>query len=335
LEVTDYRHRNEKRKNNPDAGLASYNYKLEPKVKYSHDPHLDPQLVWSGKAERTSFEVESVSLHIHERISTRAILDSIRRVHQWRQERLFAEPELPFDERIEFYQHEMEWANRLILGDSLLVMTSLLERELVGGKVQMIYMDPPYGIAYNSNFQPSVTNREVKDGHDDFLTREPEQIKAYRDTWQLGIHSYLTYLRDRLLICRELLQEGGSIFVQISDENLHRVRSLLDEVFGSDNFVALITIAKTSSQSSKLLASICDYVLWYAKSKDLMKYRQVYQPKVLGQEGTTQYTWVENSDGRDRRLDTGELANPSSITDYRVFACDNLTSQSGAETIIR
>lgn len=228
--MKDYRHKGEKRKNIPDAGLSAYNYKPQVRVKYSYDAHLDPQLVWSGKTERTSFEVETVSLHIHERVSTQAILETVKRSERLRQLKLFAEPELPFDKRIEFYQHEMDWANRLILGDSLLVMNSLKERELMEGKVQMIYMDPPYGIKYSSNFQPRINNRDVKDTDDD-LTREPEQIQAYRDTWELGVHSYLTYLRDRLLLCRDLLHDSGSIFVQISDENLHHVREILDEIF--------------------------------------------------------------------------------------------------------
>lgn len=191
IEVKDYRHKGEKRKNIPDAGLATYNYKLLERVKYSYDPHLDPQLIWTGKSERPSFEVETVSLHIHERVSTQAILSSVGRAEQFRQLKLFADPDLPFDKRIEFYEHEMDWTNRLILGDSLLVMNSLKERELMEGKVQMIYMDPPYGINYSSNFQPSIGRRDVKDRDED-LTREPEQIKAFRDTWTLGIHSYLS-----------------------------------------------------------------------------------------------------------------------------------------------
>jgi adenine-specific DNA-methyltransferase len=220
--VRDYRHDEAKRKNNPEVGLANWEPKVKapPKVKYQYDPFLDPQLQWAGKAERLSFEVDTVSLHIHERVSTQAIIKAVKKNGERRKAQqlgLFADPQLPLDQAVEFYQHDVDWANRLILGDSLLVMNSLLQRELMAGRVQMIYVDPPYGVAYNSNFQPSTRQRDVKDGQDDSLTREPEQIKAYRDTWRLGIHSYLTYLRDRLLLCRELLSETGSIFVQIGE----------------------------------------------------------------------------------------------------------------------
>ena len=276
--VNDFRHSQAQRKNNPPAGIASVYEKPQHKVQpYKFDPHLDPQLVWAGKAEHTSFEVEVVSLHIHERISTRAILDAVRRPQPLQLE-LFGETPLPADKQIEFYKHEVGWANRLILGDSLLVMNSLLVKEGMAGKVQMIYIDPPYGIKYASNFQPRIDRRDVKDKDED-LTPEPEQIKAYRDTWKLGIHSYLTYLRDRLLLARELLTESGSIFVQINDENLHLVRCLLDEVFGRENFVAVIPFIKTAGQTSRLLPSICDYLLWYAKNKSQIKYRTLVRLK--------------------------------------------------------
>lgn len=276
--VKDYRHE-AKRKNNPDAGLASYDRVAEPKVKYGYDPHLDPQLVWSGKAEHTSFEVDTVSLHIHERISTQAILKTVQREDPQRD--LFSDPQLPLNQAVEFYQHDVNWANRLILGDSLLVMNSLVQRELMAGKVQMIYVDPPYGVAYNSNFQPSVRQRDVKDGDDKSLTREPEQIKAYRDTWRLGIHSYLTYLRDRLLLCRDLLHESGSIFVQISDENLHRVRVVMDEIFGADQFITQIPFVKTGAQTDVALPTIVDYLLWYAKDKEQVKTRPLFLLKEI------------------------------------------------------
>jgi adenine-specific DNA-methyltransferase len=226
--VRDFRHEEARRKNNPPAGIAPiYEMPRRQTTRYAYDPHLDPQLVWAGKAEHTSFEVDVVSLHIHERISTRAILDAVRR-SQPRQLELFGETPLPVHQQIEFYQHEVGWANRLILGDSLLVMNSLLVKEGMAGKVQMIYIDPPYGIKYASNFQPRIDRRDVKDRDED-LTHEPEQIKAYRDTWKLGIHSYLTYLRGRLLLARELLTESGSIFVQIQRREPAR-RVLLPEV---------------------------------------------------------------------------------------------------------
>ena len=242
--VGDYRYDQAQRKNNPPVGIApSYEVRERKTISYAYDQHLDPQLQWAGKAEHTSFEVDLVSLHIHERISTKAILRAVQRPEPV-QLSLFADPQLPLDRQIEFYQHDVNWANRLILGDSLLVMNSLLIKEGMAGKVQMIYVDPPYGIKYSSNFQPHIDRRDVKDIDED-LTREPEQIKAYRDTWKLGIHSYLTYLRDRLLLCRDLLHESGSIFVQMNDENLHLVRSLMDEVFGRENFVVIVSFTKT------------------------------------------------------------------------------------------
>ncbi|MBM3242827.1 site-specific DNA-methyltransferase [Candidatus Poribacteria bacterium] len=269
-EIRDYRHDGTKRKNNPPAGMVSYEVIREtPRQQYAYDPHLSPQLVWADKAglknieleEATSFEVETVSLHIHERISTQAILRAVQK--QPKQLELFADSKLPLHEAVEFYQHDMDWTNRLILGDSLLVMNSLLQRELMAGKVQMIYMDPPYGIKFSSNFQPRIDQRDVKDD-DESLTREPEQIKAYRDTWTLGVHSYLSYLRDRLILCRELLHESGSIFVQISDENVHRVRCLMDEVFGEENFCCVINFRTMSPLSQKGMANVYDYIVWYA-----------------------------------------------------------------------
>jgi adenine-specific DNA-methyltransferase len=289
--VEDFRHTDARRKNNPTAGDApTYETRERQTRPYAYDPHLDPQLHWAGKAEHTSFEVEVVSLHIHERISTRAILDAVRRP-QPPQLDLFGETPLPADKQIEFYKHEVNWANRLILGDSLLVMNSLLVKEGMAGKVQMIYVDPPYGIKYASNFQPRLDRRDVKDKDED-LTREPEQIKAYRDTWQLGIHSYLTYLRDRLLLVRELLAESGSIFVQINDENLHLVRCLLDEVFGRENFVAVVAFRKTSYATSTFIPSVFDYLLWYSKYKASMKYRQIYISAK-----TSDFEYVELEDG--------------------------------------
>jgi len=330
--VEDFRHTNARRKNNPTAGDApTYEVRERQTRTYAYDPHLDPQLVWAGKAEHTSFEVEVVSLHIHERISTRAILDAVRRP-QPPQLDLFGETPLPADKQIEFYKHEVNWANRLILGDSLLVMNSLLVKEGMAGKVQMIYVDPPYGIKYASNFQPRLDRRDVKDKDED-LTHEPEQIKAYRDTWQLGIHSYLTYLRDRLLLARELLAESGSIFVQINDENLHLVRCLLDEVFGRENFVAVIVFVKTSGKGGSELDTINDFLLWYAKDRSHLKYRQLYLEKELGEEGTKGYEYVELTDGTRRRIASKELRNQDTLPrSMRVFMAGGTTSQSGGES---
>jgi adenine-specific DNA-methyltransferase len=203
--VADYRFPEATRKNNPPAGLVEFDKPPPQPIKhYAYDPHLDPQLTWAGKAEHTSFDIETVSLHIHEQVAPQAILRAVKREDA--QRTLFAEPDLPESKQIDFYAHEVGWRNRLVLGDSLLVMNSLLEREQMAGKVQCIYLDPPYGVKFNSNFQPSISRRDVKDGDDASLTREPEQIQAYRDTWTLGVHSYLTYLRDRLLLAREHLR---------------------------------------------------------------------------------------------------------------------------------
>jgi len=325
--VGDYRHEEAQRKNNPPVGIApSYEVRERKTTSYAYDPHLDPQLVWAGKAEHTSFEVDLVSLHIHERISTKAILRAVQRPEPL-QLALFADPGLPLDKQVEFYQHDVNWANRLILGDSLLVMNSLLVKEGMAGKVQMIYVDPPYGIKYSSNFQPRIDRRDVKDTDED-LTREPEQIKAYRDTWKLGIHSYLTYLRDRLLLCRELLSQSGSIFVQMNDENLHLVRALMDEVFGRENFVSVITFRKTTGFPTKLLGTVYDFLLWYAKAKGDTKYKQLYQRR--SEEMTAGgYTWVELPDGACRRLKSSDFREGLLALEGRRFQTASLVS-SGA-----
>lgn len=330
--VEDYRH-DATRKNNPPAGLAAIYEKPEREVrKYAYDPHLDPQLVWAGKAglkcyeidpDQTSFEVDVVSLHIHERVSTKAIIDAVKRNGKTVQLKLFEEPELPMDKQIEFYKHEMGWVNRLILGDSLLVMNSLLVKEGMAGKIQMIYIDPPYGIKYSSNFQPRIDKRDVKDKDED-LTREPEQIKAYRDTWQLGIHSYLSYLRDRLLLCRELLAETGSIFVQINDENLHLVRCLMDEVFGRENFVAIISFRKRGGITGKLIPITGDYLVWYAKNKERMKYHQLFLSK-RDVRTIEDYTLIEFPDGSIRKMTNEEKSGKSEIlSDAKILRIDKL-----------
>ena len=306
--VEDYRHEEATRVNNPPAGLApSFEKLTREKKTYAFDPHLDPQLVWAGKAGlkayefdegQTSFTVDTVSLHIHERVSAKAILQAAKKPSPVGD--LFADSDLPMDKQLEFYQHEMGWVNRLILGDSLLVMNSLLVKEGMAGKVQMIYIDPPYGIKYASNFQPRIDRRDVKDADED-LTREPEQIKAYRDTWELGIHSYLSYLRDRLLLSRELLHESGSVFVQINDENLHLVRCLMDEVFGRENFVATIPFKKTATSTAVLLSVVYDYLLWYARNKETIKFRTllVSRPQDMLDRA---FSWVERYDSSIIRI---------------------------------
>lgn len=248
-----------------------------------------PYLNWTGKAEKTSFQVDTVSLHVHERVDPATILaNAAKRLKgqgtatQWQQPDLFAAPfeNLPLRQALDFYHHEKGWSNRLVAGDSLLVMNSLLTKESMGGKVQMIYIDPPYGIKYGSNFQPFTNKRKLAESDkDEDLNQEPEMVKAFRDTWELGIHSYLSYLRDRLLLARELLSESGSVFVQISDENVHLVRSLLDEVFGATNFVSQISFSKTGSVTGSHLGKVCDILLFYAKDKKILKYRTLYEEK--------------------------------------------------------
>jgi len=279
IKVDQYIHEEDKRLNNPPVGLVTAETDhLNGKKTYKFDPHLDPQLQWAGKTEGTSFDVDTVSLHVHERIDPLTIIEAVRNKQHQEQQSLLAyfetkENNPPIREAIEFYKHSQGWSNRLVAGDSLLVMNSLLQKESYSGKVQMIYIDPPYGIRYGSNFQPFVNKRDVHDGKDEDLTQEPEMVKAFRDTWELGIHSYLTYLRNRLLLARELLSESGSIFVQISDENIHHVRELMDEVFGSENFVSLISFQKTGGLISTGLVHTIDYICWYCKDKAKYKIR--------------------------------------------------------------
>ncbi|MBK7412764.1 MAG: site-specific DNA-methyltransferase [Ignavibacteria bacterium] len=247
----------------------------------------EPYLNWTGKAERTSFEIDTVSLHVHERIDPASILSALQKqvrgaknLQDLTQMGLFSAPfeELPLRDAISFYKHDRGWSNRLIAGDSLLVMNSLLQKESMAGQVQMIYIDPPYGIRYGSNFQPFVNQREVSPADKDSdLSSEPEMIRAFRDTWELGIHSYLTYLRDRLLLARDLMHDSGSIFVQISETNEHLIRCMLDEIFGKEQFVSMITFVKTSSQRSTDLHRVCDYLLWYCKSRSIRHYQQIFR----------------------------------------------------------
>ena len=297
---------------------------------------LDPQLVWRGKDEqdRSELVVQVPPLFIQEKVHPKAlIVDLLRQSRkteeeQERQADLFADFNgLPsHDARTEFYQHDANWSNRMILGDSLKIMASLAEREGLRGKVQCIYIDPPYGIKFNSNFQWSTTSRDVKDGKADHITREPEQVKAFRDTWRDGVHSYLTYLRDRLTVARDLLTESGSIFVQIGDENLHRVRTVMDEVFGPENFLVTIKFSKTSGLGGKFLDETFDYLIWYAKRIHSVKFRRPFIERVPGEPGATQYNFAMHIDGSFSPLDAERRG--------RAFAHDNLTSQTGNETTI-
>ncbi|MDD3293132.1 MAG: site-specific DNA-methyltransferase [Geobacteraceae bacterium] len=295
-----------------------------------------PFLEWTGKAERLSFDVPTLPLFVHERLSTKAIIETLK-VHRKDKGAVqaslmdfFNEADLSaVDKVLKSYEYQDQWVNRMILGDSLVVMNSLLEYESMGGKVQMIYMDPPYGVKFGSNFQPFVKSNDVRDNNDDDMTREPEMVKAYRDTWELGLHSFLAYMRDRLLLSRELLTESGSIFIQISDDNVHHVRELLDSVYGAENFVSIITFSKTSGFSPSYLSNVTDYIIWYAKDKKRMKYKQVYLPKDVGKEGATQYTYVESFDGTElRTMSKLELQNPSSVLDeYKILAHGDMASQ--------
>ena len=362
--VKDYRHEDATRKNNPPAGIASHaKIRETPKREYVYNPHLppvlrfdesgdsdrlpdllekaqreslshdevqilaaalrqqQPWLEWAGKQEAKSFAVDPVALHIHERVSAKAIVKAAQREDVQRE--LFADPQQEYREAVQFYQHDVDWTNRLILGDSLTVMSSLAHREDLAGKVQMIYIDPPYGIKFASNFQPTVFQRDVKDKPSD-LTREREQIKAYRDTWTLGVHSYLAYLRDRLIVARELLNDSGSVFVQIGDENVHRVRCLMDEVFGSENLHAQLTFTKTRPLGSHGMPGIVDYILWYAKDINALKQRSLFSHKAPG-EGN--FTYIELRNGERRRLLGEERNDVSLIDEYaRVFQAEKLAS---------
>jgi len=333
-DIEQYDHANKKRLNNPPVGLVSEN--TEPyedtRKTYEYDPHLDPQLQWAGKAEHTSFEVPTRSLHVHERIDSKTIIDTVQKEETGPVQLSFFETgKRPLREAIEFYKHKEGWSNRMIAGDSLLVMNSLLEKEGMAGKLQMFYFDPPYGIKYGSNFQPFVNKRDVTDRKDEDLTAEPEMIKAFRDTWELGIHSYLTYLRDRLLLARELLHESGSVFVQISDENVHRVRCLMDEVFGVENFVSLISYSTTSGFPSKTISRAGDYIVWYTKNISKVTYHQLFKFKVIGREGSKGYDYIELLNGTERTLTIEELEDISRIPKgSKVFAKADLQSQGPA-----
>jgi adenine-specific DNA-methyltransferase len=304
-----------------------------PMMRYPRDPSLDPQLVWKGKDEQDGqdLEVPTVPLYIQEHIHPHALIEEFRRELEGHEPEpnaaqldLFAttfEGGLDFDARVDFYNHASDWSNRMILGDSLVVMNSLAEKEDLRGKVQCIYIDPPYGIKFGSNWQVSTRKRDVKDGKLEETTRQPEQIRAFRDTWELGIHSYLSYLRDRLMVARELLTETGSCFVQIGDENVHLVRCLMDEIFGSENFLGLITFTKTGGQSDDRLALVADYIIWYSKNCDLVKYRQIYLNKVAGEEGGSKYNQIWLSDGRKVPI------SQSNLKTGRIFRKDTVTSQ--------
>jgi len=320
--VEALKHDEAKRKNIPTAEYQSVIQKEEEKpktIKYPRNTDLDPQLVWRGKDEQdwSDLVVHAPPLYIQEKVQPKVLIDDLlKQTREQRDQESGAQTDLFADfngmpagvDKTDFYQHDQNWSNRMILGDSLQVMASLAEREGLRGKVQCIYIDPPYGIKFNSNFQWSTTSRDVKDGNAGHITREPEQVKAFRDTWRDGIHSYLTYLRDRLTVARDLLTESGSIFVQIGDENVHRVRAVMDEVFGEDNFMALIAFKKTSSLTSEFLANNFDYIVWFSRSRASAKYRSVLVEK--GYESDLGfYSYTQSEDGQRRKLASSEQAN--------------------------
>ena len=337
--IAAYEHGERERANNPPVGLVTPETDPESAPgRYEFDPHLDPSLRWAGKAERTSFEVPTVSLHVHERMEPRTILEAVRKGNgeSEPQPSLFHANERPIREAIEFYRHRDHWTNRLIAGDSLLVMQSLLAKDGLGGQVQMVYMDPPYGISYGSNFQPFAGRPSATDGKGEDLTREPEQIRAFRDTWKLGIHSYLSYLRDRLLLARELLTESGSLFLQIGDENVHRAAIVLDDIFGAENRIATITFATTAGSSTKLLPQVADYLLWYAKDRKSVKHRELFE-LLTRSEVIEHFSWhamVEESDGTCRKLSEDERLDPDKNLPKgaRLFQRRPLTSQGVSPT---
>ena len=312
-----------------DAGKAS------PEFQQRLNRDLDPQLIWRGKDQQdwSDLVVNAPPLYIQEKVKPKVLIDDLRRQTEERREAaaprqdsldLFGDfnglPEGA--DRTEFYQHEGHWQNRMILGDSLQVMASLTEREGLRGKVQCIYFDPPYGIKFNSNFQWSTTNRDVKDGNADHITREPEQVKAFRDTWRDGIHSYLTYLRDRLMVARDLLTESGSIFVQIGDENVHRVRAVMDEVFGDENFISLIAFKKTVYQATDYLPNIYDYIIWFARNKSTAKVRQLLQER----EETNSFDMIEDEKGLRRATEVDRKSAPKLL-----LRASDMTSKGASE----
>ena len=339
--VETLKHQDAKRKNIPTAEYQSVLQKSEQspvRVAYERrNRDLDPQLVWRGKDEQdwSDLVVQAAPLYIQEKVHPKVLIDDLMRESREREDKSGQQIDLFSDfngipagvEKTDFYQHDQNWSNRMILGDSLQVMASLAEREGLRGKVQCIYFDPPYGIKFNSNFQWSTTSRDVKDGNIEHITREPEQVKAFRDTWRDGIHSYLTYLRDRLTVARDLLTESGSIFVQIGDENVHRVRAVMDEVFGDDNAVALIAFSKTSGSTREFLGGSFDYLLVYARDKERLKFRPLFRAKEVGNQGASGYSFVAEPDGKIRSMTTVERADPEAIVG-RVLTRDNLTSQS-------
>ena len=341
--VETLKHEEAKRKNIPTAEHQSVLQKDQEnprEVRYPRNTDLDPQLVWRGKDEQdwSDLVVNAPPLYIQEKVHPKALIDDLlRQTRESQHDAGMLTPDLFADfngipkgaDKTEFYQHDQNWSNRMILGDSLFTMASLAEREGLRGKVQCVYFDPPYGIKFNSNFQWSTTSRDVKDGNATHITREPEQVKAFRDTWRDGIHSYLTYLRDRLTVARDLLATSGSVFVQIGQDNCHLIRSLLDEVFGAENFISQIVFSKTASATSEFLSGTYDVLVFYAKSREHLKYHQPLTQKQVGGVGGGAYRRVRLQDLSERSITPEELSGQHNLPlGSRLFRIDNLTSQS-------
>ena len=337
--VESIRHK-EKRKNIPTEELRDFVAEDEhsPKAKlYPRDPSIDPQLVWTGKDEqdKTNLSVPVVPIYIQEKVHPQAMIELLPRLtKQDKQFDLFADfngGPTAFEQRVDFYHYEQNWTNRLILGDSLLVMTSLAEKEGLKGRVQAIYIDPPYGINFGSNWQVSTRNRDLKDSRTEDVTRQPEQIRAYRDTWKLGIHSYLSYLRDRLIVARDLLTETGSIFVQIGDENVHLVRCLLDEIFGRDNFIANIAFKKKKMPLGETyIFTMCDYILWYGKNSEHTKFRKLFTTRSDSNDGDFGYVELPSGECIPR----SKLDDDSIPTGGRLFQSMDLRSSGRTESCV-
>ena len=345
----------DKRTNIPTEELRGFveeDEKAPKTMLYPRDPSLDPQLVWKGKDEQDQkpLEVPVLPIYIQEKIHSKVIIEDflaqVRNAGGVKEAASTYQASLDifgdfnglpdeFDQRVDFYHHEQNWSNRLILGDSLQVMTSLAEKEGLKGKVQMIYIDPPYGIKFNSNWQVSTREKRVKDGKAEDVTRQPEQVRAFRDTWKLGIHSYLAYLRDRLQVTRELLTETGSVFVQIGDENVHLVRCLMDEVFGNENFVSIITMKKSGGMGQFLIDNISDFILWYAKDKTKTKYRQLFTEKTLTEGAGLRYNQLELYDFNVRPISKQETIQPELLPEgSKVFLGGPLTSETPSNTTV-
>jgi adenine-specific DNA-methyltransferase len=334
-EVENYRHDAAKRLNIPTAenqSLVPDDEKALKVLRYPRNPDLDPQLVWRGKdaEDGAPLEVVAPPIYIQEKIHPQALIEDLRRQSARRKNQRAEQTDLFHDfnglpegwiedAAASYYHDEGRWQNRMILGDSLLVMGSLADREALRGKVQCIYFDPPYGIKFNSNWQPSTKSRDVRDGKEESVSREPEVVKAFRDTWKDGIHSYLSYLRDRLTVARDLLQESGSIFVQIGDENVQLIRSLLDEVFGQSNFISQVSFLKTTSATNEYLSAVADFVVWFAKRKERTKYRQLYKTKQIGGGGAGHYSGIQLEDGSRRPATPAERTGEEKLPAGAVF----------------